>query len=316
MVDHDLGDVVLGEELLEGPETQGLVEDVGLQALDGDALGDLLVELHLGDDVVDAPLGPRPELLVAELVDVEAPEVHVLDEAVVDLPEQPVVALDLGVDPVQLGLPRRRRQRGGHALAVLVLIRLRWRGGLGGSGRGPGAVGAGLAAPGPAPGATGGDGGAIGVDVDDVVADVDLVGPPDDLGRADLLAVDEGPVGRLQVEDDELPVLEDDLGVLLGDVALRQHQIVAGDPADGDGVLLEGAVFRLPALLTDDQVQTHAMTSGSGESTPGSKVATRGALAANGKDFAGQSTSAPKRESGPRPAGDRPHPPGHVSRRC
>src|SRR5437879_4492178 len=66
------------------------------------------------------------------------------------------------------------------------------------------------------------------------VADVDLVALFQDLRRRNPLAVDEGAVGRLEIDDDELAVAQHDARVTLGDVALRQDDVVALDAPDRD----------------------------------------------------------------------------------
>ena len=59
------------------------------------------------------------------------------------------------------------------------------------------------------------------------VADVDLVALADDRRLGDLASVDVGPVGALRDPDDEAAVTEEQARVVLRDVALRQHQVVA-----------------------------------------------------------------------------------------
>src|SRR5690606_14074393 len=86
---------------------------------------------------------------------------------------------------------------------------------------------------------------------EDEVADVDLVGLLHHQRAGDLAAVDVGAVGALEVDDDELAVLEDDAGVALGDVALRQDDVVALHAADGDLRLVEVEPALLAAFFGD-----------------------------------------------------------------
>ena len=57
------------------------------------------------------------------------------------------------------------------------------------------------------------------------------------LRPGDLLAVDERPVGGLEIDHHHPTVAQHDLGVLLGDVALGQDDVVLVDPADEDSGL-------------------------------------------------------------------------------
>jgi hypothetical protein len=96
------------------------------------------------------------------------------------------------------------------------------------------------------------------LDVQDEVADVDLVRGTNDLRAGDLLAVHVGSVGALQVEDNDLPVLDDELGVLLGDIPLRQADVVLVDAADGDLFRVEVEAPGRAAPLREDHAETHA----------------------------------------------------------
>ena len=111
VVHHDLADLLVGEEGLERPEAERLVEHVGEQLLAIDVRRELLVRLHLVDDVADRLLGAAPQLLVAEPVHVQPAQVEVLDQPVVDVLLQPRVALQPRVDALALLLAL---ERGGH----------------------------------------------------------------------------------------------------------------------------------------------------------------------------------------------------------
>ena len=84
------------------------------------------------------------------------------------------------------------------------------------------------------------------------VADVDLVALADDRRLGDLPTVDVRAVGALQVGDDEAAVAEQQPGVVLRDVPLREHEIVALDAADVDLVLVERLLALCAALFADD----------------------------------------------------------------
>ena len=113
VVHHDLADVVISEERLERPQPERLVEDVGQQHLAIDLLGDLTVPVHLREDVLDRLLGAAPQLLVAQPVHVEAAQVEVLDQPIVNVLLQGGVGLDARVD-VLAAAARCVLQRGGH----------------------------------------------------------------------------------------------------------------------------------------------------------------------------------------------------------
>ncbi len=72
------------------------------------------------------------------------------------------------------------------------------------------------------------------LDAKDEVTDVDLVALADDGRLRDLAAVDEGAVGALEIGDDETAVSIKQAGVALGDVSLREHEIIALHTADVD----------------------------------------------------------------------------------
>ena len=93
--------------------------------------------------------------------------------------------------------------------------------------------------------------GRAGLGEDREVADVDLVLGLDHLGTGDLLAVDEGSVGRLEIDHHHPPIAQHDLGVLLRDVALGQNDVVVVDPTDEDLRLVEVQPLGLPALFGD-----------------------------------------------------------------
>ena len=111
VVHHDLADVFVGEERLERPQAQRLVEHVGEQLVAVDVLGELPVRLHLVEDVADRLLGAAPELFVAEPVHVQAAQVEVLDQPVVDVLLEPRVGSTARVDLALAAGAARRPSR-------------------------------------------------------------------------------------------------------------------------------------------------------------------------------------------------------------
>ena len=99
------------------------------------------------------------------------------------------------------------------------------------------------------------------LEAEDEVADVDLVALADDRRLRDLPAVDVRAVGALQVGDDEPAVAEEEARVVLRDVALREHQVVALDAPDVDLVLVEGLPTLGAPLFADDD-REHSGPSG------------------------------------------------------
>ena len=77
------------------------------------------------------------------------------------------------------------------------------------------------------------------VDGDHEVTDVDLVTRTNHRRRRDATAVEIGAVGALQVGNEEAPLPAEHLRVTLGDVALRQDDVIPRDAANGDLVLVE-----------------------------------------------------------------------------
>src|SRR5690606_4544115 len=91
-------------------------------------------------------------------------------------------------------------------------------------------------------------------DLDLDVADVDLVVQRDRMRALDPAAVDEGPVGRADVGDDQLAATRVDVeaSVVAGDASLREHEIVAGHTADPDlGLVVYALDPRRLALIRD-----------------------------------------------------------------
>jgi hypothetical protein len=90
-------------------------------------------------------------------------------------------------------------------------------------------------------------------DLDLDVADVDLVVQRDRLRALDPPTVDEGPVGRAEVGDDQLPARVDvEMSVVARDASLRDHEIIAGHAADPDlGLVVEALDPRRFALIRD-----------------------------------------------------------------
>src|SRR5258706_9434888 len=66
--------------------------------------------------------------------------------------------------------------------------------------------------------------GAVRLQAEDEVSDVNLVAFADDRGLRDLSAVDVGPVRALEVRDDEAAVAEEEARVMFRDVPFREHQ--------------------------------------------------------------------------------------------
>ena len=96
-----------------------------------------------------------------------------------------------------------------------------------------------------------------GLDVEDEVADVDLVVGRDDLRSGELPAVHVRAVGGFQIEDDDSSVLDHDPGVLLGNVALGQADVVLVDAPDGDLFRFEVEPLGGSALLGEDDAERH-----------------------------------------------------------
>jgi hypothetical protein len=87
------------------------------------------------------------------------------------------------------------------------------------------------------------------VDTEDEIADVDLVVLFDDERAGDLSAVYIRAVGALQVDDDELAVLEHDASVPLGNVALRQDDVVSLHATDRHFGLVVFVTTLVPTLF-------------------------------------------------------------------
>ena len=102
------------------------------------------------------------------------------------------------------------------------------------------------------------------VDADQEVAHVDPVRGRQEHRPADLPAVDVGAVRALEVGDLDLPwALHREPRVPLRDVPLGEHDVVAGDAADRDFVLVEGEQLRLTVLLCQRQLDHGASGWGS-----------------------------------------------------
>ena len=83
-VDHDLADGVVRQIELEGTESERLVHHVADQLLAGDRSRQVAGLLDGGDDLAGGRLGPLPQFRAPEGVEIETPQVHRLDELVVD----------------------------------------------------------------------------------------------------------------------------------------------------------------------------------------------------------------------------------------
>ena len=205
-VHHDLADGLVGEIGLERAEAEGLVDHVLHQLLAVEVRIQLAGLVHAGDDLPDGALGLLPQLVGSQSLEIEPAQIEGFDQPIVrELQRRCVVA----GQPDHRGLRRRRRGDRRRRITVapglgphVARARGRHRRLLGG-----------LVAvlqhrlhAGPE---------VRGLDVEDEVADEDLVVGRDDLRSGELLPVHVRAVGRLQIEDDDLSVLHDDLGVLL-----------------------------------------------------------------------------------------------------
>src|SRR5262249_54087789 len=86
------------------------------------------------------------------------------------------------------------------------------------------------------------------------VSNVDLVAFADDRRLGDLPPVDVRSVRALQVGDDDASVAEKQPRMALGDIALRQHEVVALHAAHVDFMLVEClATLGSPLLANDDR---------------------------------------------------------------
>ena len=76
---------------------------------------------------------------------------------------------------------------------------------------------------------------------DDEITDVNPIVLPNDGGLGDPPAVDVCAVGTVQIRDDEAPLPEENARMPFGNIAFRQHQIIALDSTQRD--------FRRPKRL-------------------------------------------------------------------
>lgn len=86
-------------------------------------------------------------------------------------------------------------------------------------------------------------------DSQDEVTDVNFVGVLNHQWTGDLSPIDVGPVGALEVDNDELAVLENDASVPLGHVSLGKNNVVALHPSNGYFSFVEIEAALVPALL-------------------------------------------------------------------
>jgi hypothetical protein len=84
----------------------------------------------------------------------------------------------------------------------------------------------------------------------DEVADVNFVRIFYDKRTRDLSAVDVRAVGALEIDNDELSIFENDPSMSLGDIALRQDNIVALNTPNCDLCFVEVQAALVPALLS------------------------------------------------------------------
>src|SRR5262249_46979388 len=81
---------------------------------------------------------------------------------------------------------------------------------------------------------------------------VNLVALAHDGRLRDLAAIDVRPVGALEVGDDEATVTEKEPRMFLGNIALREHEVVALYAANVDLVLVEELSTLGPPFFADD----------------------------------------------------------------
>src|SRR5439155_25224831 len=85
------------------------------------------------------------------------------------------------------------------------------------------------------------------LDAQHEVTDVDLVSLAHDGRLRDLAPIDVRAVGALEIGDDDAPVAEQEPRMALGNIALREHEVVALHTPDVDLVLVEDlATLRSP----------------------------------------------------------------------
>ncbi len=82
-------------------------------------------------------------------------------------------------------------------------------------------------------------GAAPGVEAEDEVADVDLVPFVTNRRLRDLPTVYVGAVRTFEIRDDKTAIAKEQASVVLGDVALREHQVVPLNAPDVDLVFVE-----------------------------------------------------------------------------
>jgi hypothetical protein len=103
-------------------------------------------------------------------------------------------------------------------------------------------------------------------DLDDRGADQDAIALAQPRATGDLLAVDEGAVGRAHVLDEDLGVGRGDLGVTPRDHVLDQHHVqVAGATDDDLAVHTQGKLA--PLVLAGDETECEAWPVGHGART-------------------------------------------------
>ena len=200
-VDHDLGDGVVREQVLQRTQAQGLVEDLAFEACGVDAGREASGGAHLLDDFVDLLRGLALKPVAVDAGDGEALEVEAGDEFLLDL------RLRLAEEV------RKGRGRGGGRRLVF---------GRGGRVRRGGGLGV----------RRGGD------DAEQGATDLhDGVGRERD-GGVDRRVVHIGAVRAVEVLERGRAVPEDEQGVAFGDVGVGQVDAAARAAPDEVGAVL------------------------------------------------------------------------------